>query len=318
MPKFQFKYSTVNGATPSSLSQGELAINITNQKMWVGNNIGGSTQIFASMAAQESNNVSITGGSLSLSNVGTSTPSTATISSNFTVGGATISAIRETSGSSTTDVMAASGAKSLVEGLGGKLKNIFTFTSSGTYYKSGDDVQVLHIIVVGGGGGARAYSENGGGGGFAERRLDVSSWAAQTSVSVTVGGGGGGGSYFGFSGDGGTTSFGSYVSAGGGYGANRNSSHNGGHGGIGYGGDVNTYGGMGCSHNNMDQYSSSNASGGIGGGTYYGGSMHGDRPNWSTPTQGAPGTGGVSISPNHNGQGGRSGLTGICVVYEYR
>jgi hypothetical protein len=31
----------------------------------------------------------------------------------------------------------------------------------------------------------------------------------------------------------------------------------------------------------------------------------------------APGTGGIAISPGHNGQGGRTGRVGCVIVYEY-
>ena len=64
-------------------------------------------------------------------------------------------------------------------------------------------------------------------------------WANGTTVSVTIGGGGDGRNYHQGCGDGGTSSFGSYVSASGGYGANRNWGHSGGHGGIGSGGAMN-------------------------------------------------------------------------------
>ena len=315
MPKLKFKTSTSGGSVPSngSLQQGEPTFNIGDQKAYVGNTSGNPAKIIGTVASQNSNAVSISGGAVSVS---TWTNSVANVSA-VTLGGSGVTDIGATEGTSS-KVMSAAGAKTLIDDkLKTRLKGVYTYTSNGTYTKSGPDVKTIHVIVCGGGGGARAYSECGGGGGFAEEVIDAT---GISTVSVTVGGGGGGGAYFGFSGQGGTTSFGSYCSASGGYGSSNNGQHNGGHGGYGYGGNINFMGGMGGSHNNMDQYSSSNASGGIGGGTYFGGSTAGFRPDFSSgnPGPGAPGAGGVAVAPNHNGQGGRSGQGGICIVYEYR
>ena len=315
MPKIKFKNSVTTTAVPTngSLAQGELVINIADQKAWVGDPAGNPTKVIGTLANQNSNAVSITGGSISV----TSWNSSAATVSTATIGGTAITEIGATSGTGS-KLMSSGGAKFIADdALKTRLKGIYTYTSSGTftYTKSGSDVSTIHVLCTGGGGGARAYSEGGGGGGFTEKVIDAT---GITTVTVTVGGGGAGGVYFGFSGDGGTSSFGGYCSASGGYGSSRNSQHCGGHGGIGYGGNINTYGGMGGSHNNMDQYAGSCASGGIGGGTYFGGCMAGDRPNWSQSEVGAPGTGGVAISPDHNGQGGRTGRAGIVIVYEYR
>jgi hypothetical protein len=315
MPKIKFKNSVTASAVPAngSLLPGELAVNITDKKAWVGNASGNPSAIIGSLGSQNSNNVAITGGTIAV----TSWNSSAATVSTATVGGTAITEFGATAGTGS-KLMSSGGAKFIADdALKTRLKGIYTYTSAGsfTYTKSGPDVSTIHVLCTGGGGGARAYSEGGGGGGFTERVIDAT---GITTVAVTVGGGGGGGVYFGFSGDGGTSSFGGYCSASGGYGSSRNSQHCGGHGGIGSGGNINTYGGMGSSHNNMDQYSTSCASGGPGGGTYFGGSMIGDRPDWSQSQVAAPGTGGVAISPGHNGQGGRSGREGIVIVYEYR
>jgi hypothetical protein len=315
MPIIRFKSSTTASAIPASLQQGEFAVNVTDARAYVGNASGVATKIIGTLASQNNNAVSITGGTVTVASYASSaaTPSTLTLS------GTNLTSIATTGGGGTAAALTSSGTATYSSGqLSGRLKNIFTYASAGTftYTKSGTDVKTLHVMCVGGGGGARAYSECGGGGGYTERVVDATS---VTSVTVTVGGGGGGGAYFGFSGNGATSSFGAFCSATGGFGSSVNAQHNGGHGGLGYGGSVNTYGGMGGSHNNMDQYSGSNASGGIGGGTYFGGCLQGDRPDWSTSSStGAPGTGGVAVSPSHNGQGGRSGLAGIVIVYEYR
>ena len=315
MPKLKFKTSTSGGSIPGNgtLQTGEPTFNLGDNKAYVGNTSGNPSKIIGTVAAQNSNAVSISGGAASVS----SWSGSAAVSST-TLSGTSLGDIGASEGTSTTKAMSAAGAKTLIDDkLKTRFKGIYTFTASGTYTKSGPDVKTIHAVVCGGGGGARAYSECGGGGGYAERLIDAT---GITTVAVTVGGGGGGGVYFGFSGQGGTSSFGSYVSATGGYGSSNNGQHAGGHGGIGSGGNINTYGGMGGSHNNMDQYSPSNASGGIGGGTYFGGSTAAFRPDFSSgnPGPGAFGAGGVSVSPGHNGQGGRGGQIGVVIVYEYR
>jgi hypothetical protein len=315
MPSFKFKNSTTASSVPSngSLETGEIAINIADSKAYVGDASLNTQKIIGTLASQESGSVSITGGNISVSSLSGTVTATST-----TIGGGSVSNVTTYSGTSTTSLVSSAGARDLIKDqLSDRIAGVYTYSSAGTYTytKSGPDVKTIHVICVGGGGGARAYSECGGGGGFTERVLDATS---VTSVTVTVGGGGAGGVYFGFSNDGGTSSFGTYCSATGGYGSSRNAQHNGGHGGMGYGGNINAHGGMGGSHNNMDQYSPSNASGGVGGGTYFGGSMAGDRPDWSISQVAAPGTGGVAISPSHNGQGGRTGREGIVIVYEYK
>ena len=314
MPRLKFKTSSSSGASPAngSLLQGEPAFNTGDGRVYAGNTSGNPTKMVGTAGAQDSNAVNFTGGSIS---VGSWSNSNVTVG-NMNLGGTNISKMAGPNGGDSAAIITSAGAKQLVDDrMRQRLVSVQTFTGNGTYRKSGPEVKRVHVLVCGGGGGARAYSECGGGGGFAEGVFDATGMG---DVTVTVGGGSGGGSYFGFSGQGGTTSFGGYISAAGGYGANQNSQHSGGHGGYGYGGQIQTHGGSGGSHNNMDQYSSSNASGGIGGGTYFGGCMAADRPNWGYTTNAAPGTGGVAIAPSHNGQGGRSGNAGICIVYEYK
>lgn len=191
------------------------------------------------------------------------------------------------------------------------LKNLYTFTSNGTYNKSGSDVKMLRVICVGAGGGGRGYHESGGAGGYTERVIEATQIS---SISVTVGGGTGGGYYFGFSGQGGTTSFGSYCSAAGGHGANQNRSHAGGHGGLGYGGNINMYGGGGGGHapgyNNQQGGES-----GQGGASFFGGGSQGRHGGHGYSDAMAPGGGAFGGAGNHNGG---TGGGGICLVYEYR
>jgi len=215
------------------------------------------------------------------------------------------------SGNSNSTLPTEAAVKGYADQYNGTLKNLYSYTGNSTYTKSGSDVQRLRVICVGGGGGGRGYHESGGGGGYAERWIDATNIS---SVSITVGGGSGGGYYFGFSGQGGTTSFGSYVSASGGYGANQNKSHCGGHGGIGSGGQINTYGGGGGGHapgyNNQQGGMS-----GEGGATFFGGGGAGRHGGNSFNPVAAPGGGGPGGAGNHNGS---DGYAGICLVYEYR
>lgn len=198
--------------------------------------------------------------------------------------------------------------------MSGLVKNVFTYTSgTNTYTKSGSDVKRIRVICVGGGGGGRGYGESGGAGGYAERTLDA---ASITTVSVTVGGGGGGGNYFGYSPQGGTTSFGSYVSATGGFGANNHGAHIGGHGGLGSSGDVNSYGGGGKGHNNGVN-NPSNSAVGRGGAGFFGGSRNSHHSAPRPGDHGAPGGGGTG-SVGGSGGTGSDGRTGICIVYELR
>ena len=318
MPVFKFRNSTTASSTPTaaSLASGEISVNITDARIYQGTT---SQKITDSFATQAANSVAITGGTVSVTNLGTSTRSTMAVSS-MTHGGTSLSVVAapdtNTTGVATRDLMFYRN-----DDLQGKLKNVYTYTGNATYTKSGPDVTRLHVVVCGGGGGGRAYSECGGAGGYAEVLIDATSI---TTVAVTIGGAGSGGAYFGFSPGGGTTSFGSYVTAPGGGGANAHIQHNGGLGGLGATGSgiingFGTRGGGGGGHNNMDQYSSSCAPGGDGGISFFGGGQPGGHSSGAQPSDVAAwGAGGVAVSPSHNGQGGRNGKGGICIVYEYK
>jgi len=188
--------------------------------------------------------------------------------------------------------------------------NLLNVSTSGTYtWTKPDGCKMIRVICVGGGGGGCGHGESGGAGGFAEKWIDVTS---VSSVTVTVGSRGSGVGYHNGAGDGGTSSFGSYVSATGGYGANRNWSHSGGHGGTGSGGDINLYGGGGSGHDNR---------GGKGGQSYFGGSKFAGWPNHSWAHTGeshyaAPGTGGGGEHSTHSR--GANGAAGAVIVYCYK
>jgi hypothetical protein len=318
MPIFKFRNSTSSGAQPANgdLEDGEIAINVANQRMFEGTASSTTVKITDTLAVQRPNSVNISGGTASVTDLNTSTLAAVNTNS-LVLGGTTISAAAaDPSNNSASAAPTAASAFYRVNELRGKLKNVFTFTSSGTYTKSGSDVNRIHVIVMGGGGGGRAYSECGGAGGYAEKIIDATS---VTTVTVTIGGPGTGGVYFGFSPGGGTTSFGSFVSASGGDGANSHIQHNGGRGGLGSNGDLNARGGGGGGHNNMDQYSSSCAPGGEGGIGFFGGGTPGAHTSGAQPADVAAwGAGGVAVSPSHNGQGGRNGRGGICIIYEYK
>ena len=100
-------------------------------------------------------------------------------------------------------------------------KTTQVFRSSGTWSKP-TGCTTIRVQLCGGGGGGAGHQESGGAGGYSEETIDVTGVSSQ---SVTVGGGGGSVSYYGLGGNGGTTSFGSYLSATGGFGANRNNQH---------------------------------------------------------------------------------------------
>jgi hypothetical protein len=325
MPRFQFKNSTTPGNTPSSLQPGEIAINIADKKMWIGNSSNVPVLVVNSLGNQDSGSVSITGGSISVTNHGTTTPNTVGTSS-LRVGGGTVSQISNdtnmnqsgyTNNATNSYAVTQNAAKTYHDNtLKGRLKNIYTFTSSGTYTKSGTDVNQIHVVCVGAGGGGTSYNIGGGAGGYSETVLAAS---GITSVSVTIGTGTSGAPYYANIGAGGTTSFGSYLSASGGYGADANYGHASGHGGYGYGGILNSNGGTNGGHSNNDQSNSNSAYDAAGGAGYFGNgapTYHAAQKNTGAPIP--YGAGGSTVASSHNGQGGFSGGNGICIVYEYR
>ena len=83
------------------------------------------------------------------------------------------------------------------------------FTSSGTYTKSTGVNQIMVRLVAAGGGGT-VHCESCGAGGFSEKIINVT---GISSVSVAIGIGGTGTYYSGRSGQGSSSSFGSFMSA---------------------------------------------------------------------------------------------------------
>lgn len=146
------------------------------------------------------------------------------------------------------------------------------FTASGSFVVP-DDVSSVRVRLWGGGaaGGGGSQTSGGGGGGFALKV--ISSLTSGDSIPVTVGAGGQSNAGF----NGGTSSFGSYVSATGGTGANDRT--NGNHvGGTGIGGDINASGG-GISTYEVWGVTEYGNSGGGGAGSLLGDGNHGVNSN---------------------------------------
>lgn len=190
----------------------------------------------------------------------------------------------------------------------GKFLQCNEYRSTGTFtWTKPTGCRYVRVICVGGGGGASGHCEGGGSGGYAEKWINVE---GVSSVTITVGRGGYGAGYYSNREDGGTSSFGSYVSASGGYGANRNWGHSGGHGGVGHGGDINLRGGGGSGHENEAGHSGS--------GSYFGGGSvgahhhaHGNNTEYIC----APGAGGVGTWTSHGR--GEHGNHGAVIVWSF-
>lgn len=188
------------------------------------------------------------------------------------------------------------------------IQGMQVFTGSGTWNRP-SNVRYIKVQVQAGAGGGSGHGEGGGAGGYAERFLDVT---GISSVSVTVGGGGSGTYYAGAGNDGGTSSFGPYVSAGGGHGANRQNQHSGGVSGAGSGGNLNLHMGGGFSHHAYSAQSCAD--------TFFGGgapSSHPQGGHFAHNHQGytAPGTGGAGA--HFHGHRGSDGRPGIIVITSY-
>lgn len=181
------------------------------------------------------------------------------------------------------------------------ISSMSVFTSSGTWNRPAD-VKYIKVQVIGGGGAGGGHGEGGGAGGYSEEVINVESIS---SVYCTISGESNGTYYRGGAGNGGSSSFGSYLSASGGYGANRNHQHCGGLGGVGSGGNLNIYGGGGDSHHGRSS---------VGGGGFWGGAVAGGHPqggNFSHNHQShsSPGSGGSGgYFHNHRGSNGRPGM----------
>ncbi|MEY6764277.1 carbohydrate kinase [Kluyvera ascorbata] len=204
-------------------------------------------------------------------------------------------------------------------------------TASGTYTPTPGTKRIRVTIIGGGGGGGSGQGNSagyvsagsgGGAGGVARKTIDVTS---VSSVSVTIGSGGNPGVFSSNQpGDGGTTSFGSYMTAGGGgRGSNCGSVAFGvtqiianGGGGVGSGGDINTIGGSGGPAIILGQGYTS----GGGGNSIVAG---GGQPITTTASvsgingsYGSGGSGAYILASGSEKNGGRGGA-GVCIVEEF-
>jgi hypothetical protein len=186
--------------------------------------------------------------------------------------------------------------------------SIQVWTGNGTWSRP-SGVRYIKVQIQGGGGGGSGHGEGGAAGGYAERFLDVT---GISSVSINIGGGGGGNYYSGAGGNGGTSSFGPYLSGQGGHGANRQNQHSGGVSGRGNGGQLNIHQGGGFSHHAYSAQSCANS--------FFGGGAPGNHPqgghfahNHQNHT--AQGTGGAGA--HFHGHRGSDGRPGMVVVTNY-
>ncbi|HCS6452199.1 TPA: phage tail protein [Escherichia coli] len=204
-------------------------------------------------------------------------------------------------------------------------------TTSGTYTPTPGTKKIRVTIIGGGGGGGSGQTNSagyvsagsgGGAGGVARKTIDVTS---VSSVSVTIGSGGNPGVFSSNQpGDGGTTSFGSYMTAGGGGRGNNCGSvafgvtqliANGG-GGVGSGGDINTIGGSGGPAIILGQ---GYTSGGGGNSIVAGGGQPIATTSSMSGIDGSYGSGGSGayiLASGSEKNGGRGG-DGVCIVEEY-
>lgn len=213
----------------------------------------------------------------------------------------------------------------------GRMLNVITMTSSGTYTPTpGTNSIVVEVQGGGGGGGgAGATSSNkvslgggGGAGGYAKSRIT----SGFSSVSVIVGAGGAGGNIAPTTGiGGGASSFGSFLSCDGGGGGlgqiqiNPGYTATGGRGGASSGGNIlNISGGQGTHGISI---SLSNNIGGNGGSTQFGsggfGTANNNTPGSSGTGYGAGGGAGVSQDSPLAGRAGGDGANGVVIIWEY-
>lgn len=217
---------------------------------------------------------------------------------------------------------------------GGRLLNIKTFTSSGTYTPTPGTRYVIVEAVGGGGGGGgcssttsnnAAVSGGGASGSYIKAKFDIASIG--DTVEITIGAGGVGGIGGQAGGAGGDTKLGALATATGGKGGTPSTSPassafiavGGAPGSIPIGGNLisslGSRGGAGLFFN-----SSTGAVGGDGAPSQYGGSGIGSGSSGTTGTNGSgygSGGGGNARQPSSGAVNGYDGAKGILIIYEY-
>lgn len=211
---------------------------------------------------------------------------------------------------------------------GGELVNIrvISTTGAGTYTPpTGTKRLLVYVTGAGGGGGggdngisATGAGGGGGAGGTAKKFYDT---PLAASYSYTVGAKGAGGAAGNNAGsDGGNSTFGALTAPGGKGGASMASASSaviidGGDGGVPTGGDINMAGSPG---GDAHRTSATNAYGGEGGDSYWGGGGNGNATAGAGNNATSPGAGGGGGNAESADVAGGDGADGIIVIHEYR
>lgn len=183
----KLKNSVTTTSTPATLEQGEVAINVTDKKMWVGN----ASLVPVQLLGDGSGIVT------AVANGGTGRSS---LTANSVIVGNGTSAVAFVAPGTANNVLSSDGTNWLSAPLtvGGTV-NVQEFSSSGTWTKPvGCTFVMVETLGAGGGGGSggrnssTAYGGSGGGGGAYTYRLFKSSELSSTEA-VTIGAGGTGG-----------------------------------------------------------------------------------------------------------------------------
>lgn len=76
MAVVKVKNSNTTSSTPPSLARGELAVNLQDKLIWIGNAAAGVTALTGTIAIQNANSVTLTGGTINGTTIGATTATT--------------------------------------------------------------------------------------------------------------------------------------------------------------------------------------------------------------------------------------------------